>query len=146
MSTPETHIKTFDKTLQSTNLWLKDVQDELRWKDRHRAYLALRAVLRTLRDCLHVEQAVDLGAQLPMLLRGMYYEGWLPAKVPLRMELDEFLEHVRLHFKDEPRLDAQQLVQGVFRVMAHHVSRGGLRGVKHMLAGEIQALWPSSVA
>jgi uncharacterized protein (DUF2267 family) len=140
------HIKAFDKTFQITHLWLGDIQREFRWEDRHKAYLALRAVLHTLRDCLFVEEAVSLGAQLPMLLRGMYYDGWMPAKVPVRMDRDEFLESVRQHFKDEPRLDAEPVVEGVLRVMARNISRGELRDVKHVLSAGLQQLWPSSVS
>lgn len=146
MTATATRIKTFDKTIQTTNVWLKDVQDELRWEDRHRVYLALRAVLRTLRDCLDVGQAANLAAQLPMLLRGVYYEGWIPAKVPLRMELEEFLENVRCAFRDETRLDAEDLVARVLRVIVRHIPRGELRGVKHSLSDELQALWPASLS
>jgi uncharacterized protein (DUF2267 family) len=63
--------------MQKTQIWLKDLMSQLDWEDRpHKAYLALRTVLHALRDRLTVEEAVQLGAQLPMLVRGFYYEGW----------------------------------------------------------------------
>src|SRR5271165_2158597 len=46
------------------------------------AYRALRSVLYVLRDRLTPEQAVHLGAQLPILVRGTYYEGWRIAGKP----------------------------------------------------------------
>jgi uncharacterized protein (DUF2267 family) len=140
-----THVKAFDKTLQITNEWLAEVQHEFGWQDRHKAYVALRAVLHTLRDCLFVEEAVDLAAQFPTLLRGMYYEGWTPAKVPVRMDLEAFVQSVRRHFKDEPKIDAEWVIQGVLRVMARHVTQGELRDVKHLLPAALQGLWPDSV-
>ena len=67
----------FDGTLQKTNVWLNDIMNELDWQEHpYKAYLALRTVLHTLRDRLTIEEAVQLGAQLPMLVRGFYYEGW----------------------------------------------------------------------
>ena len=57
---------------------------ELDWENEHKAYLALRTVLHTLRDRLSVEEAVQLGAQLPMLIRGFYYEGWTLKQKPTK--------------------------------------------------------------
>jgi uncharacterized protein (DUF2267 family) len=66
----------FDRTLYKTHTWLKEIMEVLGTEDRHRAYMALRAVLHALRDRLTVEEVAQLGAQLPMLIRGLYYEGW----------------------------------------------------------------------
>jgi uncharacterized protein (DUF2267 family) len=73
-----TGLDIFDSTIQKTNLWLKDMLEELGWEDRHKAYQGLRFPLHALRDCLTVEEAVQLAAQLPLLIRGVYYEGWKP--------------------------------------------------------------------
>ena len=77
-----TGLAVFDTTVQETNLWLKGIMEGLHTDDRHLAYLALRATLHALRDRLGPENAVQLAAQLPMLVRGLYYEGWRLAAAP----------------------------------------------------------------
>ena len=73
----KTSHEVFDTTIQKTQVWLNDLMSELDWEDKpHKAYMALRTVLHALRDRLMVVVAVQLGAQLPMLIRGFYYEGW----------------------------------------------------------------------
>jgi uncharacterized protein (DUF2267 family) len=84
-----------DRTLPATNIWLDDLMKEMGWKERQRADHALRAMLHALRDRLPVEEASHLSAQLPLLVRGIYFEGWHPAKVPVRERMqDQFLTHV----------------------------------------------------
>jgi uncharacterized protein (DUF2267 family) len=68
---------------------------QLHLEDRHHAYVALRAVLHALRDRLPPEVAVHLGAQLPILVRGIYYEGWHMAGKPVKdRSVQEFADHV----------------------------------------------------
>jgi uncharacterized protein (DUF2267 family) len=75
-----TGLAAFDSSIHLTNGWLKELSEILQWReDRGRAYLALRAVLHALRDRLTVSEVADLAAQLPMVVRGFFYEGWHPA-------------------------------------------------------------------
>lgn len=60
--------------------------------DRRYAYRVLRAWLHVVRDRLTVDSAAHLGAQLPELLRGLFYEGWSPSRVPVRYDNAEFTE------------------------------------------------------
>ncbi len=68
-----------ETTLHTTDLWLCDLMEDLDWQDRSRAYRALQVVLHALRDRLPLEAVAALGSQLPLLVRGMYYEGWSPS-------------------------------------------------------------------
>src|SRR6266542_5670948 len=114
-----TGITAFDSTLHTTNVWLNDLLEEMGWQDKQRAYHALRTVLHALRDRLPVDQAAALGAQLPMLVRGFYYEGWHPHGKPVKeRKKEEFLAHVAADFRDDPSVDPEDVARSVFEVIA----------------------------
>jgi uncharacterized protein (DUF2267 family) len=138
-----THHDLFSNTLQRTHIWLKDVMEVLQWEDQHRAYLALRATLHALRDRLTVDEATHLGAQLPMLIRGFYYEGWSPAGKPIKeRHKEEFCAHVKEYFKKEEDIDAEKIVRGVFKVLAKRITEGEIEDIMHILPPELRTLWP----
>ena len=137
-----TGIRAFDSTIQTTNIWLNDLADRLGWQEKQRAYHALTAVLHALRDRLPMDQAVALGAQLPMLVRGFYYEGWHPADKPIKeRKKEEFLVHIAAAFRDDLDINAEEVTRAVFQVIAKHVSPGEIKHVKVTLPGEIRSLW-----
>jgi uncharacterized protein (DUF2267 family) len=112
-------------------------------EDRQRAYLALRATLHALRDRLTVEEVAQLGAQLPMLIRGFYYEGWDPTGKPLRVrQKEQFLARIEEQFKGDDRIDPERVARAVFTVLANRVTEGEIEDVKHVLPSEIRDLWP----
>jgi uncharacterized protein (DUF2267 family) len=138
-----TGLDVFDRTLQATNIWLDDIMQELGWSDRHRAYHALRAVLHTLRDRLPVDDAAHFAAQLPMLIRGLFYEGWRPAVVPVNeRKRDEFLAHITDAFVFDVNADSKEIVSAVLSVINRHVSEGEIHKVQSVLPEAIRSLWP----
>lgn len=140
-------IEAFDTTYQKTNIWFNEIMDELAWEDRHRAYLALRAVLHALRDRLPVEEAAHLGAQLPMLVRGLYYEGWSPAGKPEKIrKKEEFLDKVGRFFGQDPDLDFAEICQAVFHVLERHISPGEIQKIKHDLPKDFLEFWEPPAA
>ncbi len=138
----------FESTLQKTHAWLNNLMQILHWDDQQKAYLALRGTLHTLRDRLPLETVVKFGAQLPMLIRGFYYEGWKPSLSPIKMKsAQDFLELVHFHFIDTPILqkaDTERVVKGVFLVIASHISPGEVEHIKQVLPDQIAKLWPTS--
>ena len=104
----------------------------------------LRSVLHQLRDHLTLKEAVDLSAQLPMIVRGMYFEGWQPNKVPDNV-------HTKQHFIDEltsrhfpNAVPTERAVRDVFALLAHHCDPGEIADVIEQLPQELKELWPRS--
>jgi uncharacterized protein (DUF2267 family) len=137
-----TGLEVFDETVQQTNIWLKEVMDAL-GPDRKRAYRATRAVLHALRDRLVVDEAAHLGAQLPMLLRGIYYEGWKPSAVPTgERSKHEFFKKISDELQDSRPINVQTATEAVFRTLSKHVTQGEIDDVKGMLPEDIREVWP----
>lgn len=138
----QTGLTPFDSTIHTTNIWLNEIGERLGWVDRQRAYHALRAVLHALRDRLSVEHAAALAAQLPLLVRGIYYEGWHPAGKPLKeRKKEEFLAHIAAAFQDDFDIDSERVARTVFRVLAQHVSAGEIESMQSTLPAELRSLW-----
>jgi uncharacterized protein (DUF2267 family) len=137
-------LEVFDKTLQTTHIWLDELMaDAAIGPDRHRAWRVLGAVLRAVRNRVPVELAAHLGAQLPLLVRGAYYDQFRPAEQPERgRSLDEFLERVGAEFAMARPVNAHDASRAVFRVLSRHVERGQVDKVRNALPEEVRALWP----
>jgi uncharacterized protein (DUF2267 family) len=138
-----TGLDVFATTVQKTNSWLNDLMQISGFQDRHKAYLVLRAALHALRDRLTVEEVAQFGAQLPMLIRGFYYEGWDPTGKPLKVrDKEQFLARIAQELRDDESIDREQIARAVFALLAKRVSQGEIEDVKHLLPKEIQKLWP----
>ena len=138
-------VEAFDTTLQKTNAWLNELMEDLAWDNRHWAYLALRTGLHTLRDHLTIEEATDLGAQLPMLIRGFYYEGWTLTESRCENAAKRSFSTIcRDAFRNDERIDPEQVMRAVFRLLSRRVSAGEISDVKQLLPAALRHLWPST--
>ena len=137
-------VEAFATTVQKTNAWLNELMEDLAWDNRHWTYLALRTGLHILRDHLTIEEATDLGAQLPMLVRGFYYEGWTLTGKPVKeRRKEDFLNHIRDAFRNEGRIDPEQVMRAVCRLLSRRVSAGEISDVKQLLPVALHHWWPS---
>jgi uncharacterized protein (DUF2267 family) len=132
------------QTIQKTQEWLKELIDNGDLADTQESLAVLRAVLHHLRDRLTLEEVVDLGAQLPTLIRGIYYEGWQPRKRPTRIRSkQEFVYEVA--DKNFPNaVPSEQAIRDVFALLAHHCDPGEISDVIGQLPGELKELWPKT--
>ncbi|MFN3511994.1 MAG: DUF2267 domain-containing protein [Phenylobacterium sp.] len=136
-------LEVFDRTLQTTNTWLKEIMEEI-GPDRQTAWKVLTVVLHKLRDRLQVELAAHLGSQLPLLIRGVYYDQFQPAKQPTDCRtLDEFVEEVAEWLSDTRPVDPKLAVHAVFRVLSRHVPQGQIEKVRGALPQSLRSSWES---
>lgn len=143
-----TGLDVFDTTVQKSNEWLKELGDELHWESRREVYLGMRSAMHALRDRLTPEEAASLASQLPLLLAGVFYDGWSPGSTPVKVrDRQEFLELVRepLH-QAKPNADPERVTRTVFELLTRKISGGQVEKVKRMLPEEIRNLWPESTA
>lgn len=140
-----TGLAVFDTTVQDSNLWLKEVETHLGHCERQEAYAALRAVLHTLRDRLPAQAAVNFAAQLPMLLRGLYFEGWiLPEKPDRSHSVTEFADHVRDLLPPRYRFDPVLASRAAFGAIRKFTSAGEAEKVMAQLPSPLRDLWLAS--
>ena len=139
-------LDVFDRTLQTTHIWLDEMIDELH-TDRHTAWHVLGAVMRPLRDRLPPGLSAHLSAELPLLIRGSYFDQWRPGAETLKMRsLAEFLERVSDGLRDTKPIGSVDAVRTVFAVLDRHLDHGQTEKVRQALPEEIRALWPDGVS
>jgi uncharacterized protein (DUF2267 family) len=113
----------FARAEQVAQEWLSTVAEQLGTEDRQHAYRVLRAWLHTVRDRLGVNSAAHFAAQLPLLLRGLFYDGWIPSRVPVKYDSEQFLVTVAQEAMI-PLAEARQVASAVTTALARHCSPG----------------------
>lgn len=132
-----------NSTVQKTYEWLADLEQELHTDNRQVSYHALRSVLHALRDRLPVVEVAELAAQMPMLVRGLFYEGWTPSNKPEKLKLEEFLERIEENYEAPFPPDAVRFLEAVLLVLEKHIAPGQMDNIRSVLPKDIQRLWPA---
>jgi uncharacterized protein (DUF2267 family) len=140
-----TGLESIDHTVEITHRWINELDGLfLGWGNKRKSYRLLRVVLQALRDWLPINESANLAAQLPNLLRGVYYEHWRPATTPLehRSKAD-FLARMRAAFVDDPVMEGDEVVSVVFQFLSTKISAGEIEDVLQALPADLRALWPA---
>ncbi len=137
-------LEALDHTVQLTHVWINALDERLRWNSKARAYRLLKSVLHALRDWLPHEEAADLAAQLPTLLRGAYYEQWRSATTPVKdRRRADFLARIDAAFAADPLADTAAAVTAAFDVLSEKISMGEVEDLRGSLPEEIRDVWLS---
>lgn len=138
-----TGLENFDRTVQISLEWVDEV-GEIMGRDRRESYQAMRSVLHSLRDRLTVEESADLSAQLPMLIRGMYYDGWNPSKQPVKIrDREEFIDYVSEQLGELLNvIPPTEALEAVFRVLQRRITPGEIEDIQRMFPEALRELWP----
>ncbi len=138
-----TGLDVFDKSLQTTNIWLNDISEQL-GPDRQLAWNVLGVVLRTLRDRLPADHAAHLASQLPLVVRGAYYEQYRPSVQPddSLQKAADFVGRVAAGLATVRPVDPEDAITAVFNVLETHIPAGQAVKTRQALPEDIRRYWP----
>jgi uncharacterized protein (DUF2267 family) len=139
------NFRGFDHTVQETYIWLNEIGEAMGNPHRQMAYHALRGVLFALRNRLTVDEAFNFAAQLPLLIRGLFFEGYKPANKPEKYHADEFLARVSKELAHAGPANPQKATLAVFTVLEQHVTGGEIDDIIEGLPRDLRRLWPDFV-
>jgi uncharacterized protein (DUF2267 family) len=134
------NLDVFEKTLQTTNIWLDEIVATL-GPDRRVAWKVLSVVLHKLRDRLPAELSAHLSAELPLLVRGVYYDQFEPDKLPTRWDYDEFVSEVSKWLSDTRPVDPDLAIRAVFTILSRHLPHGQISKVQNALPEGLRSVW-----
>ena len=130
-------LSMIDDTVNETNNWLNILGQELGLNHQH-AYHTLRAGLHTLRDRLPVDHVAALGAQLPHLIRGVYYENWRPADTPTKLRsTGQYAEALKAHLTDAHDPDPETAARAVFGLLKGKLGSGIMGKIRDSLPADV---------
>jgi len=137
------HLAELQGAVGATKEWIDDLQRGLGWHDPDRVYSALVATLHAIRDALPQNEAVYIGAQLPVLLRGLYYDGWHPSRRTALRSQSSFIERIQDGVHRDPAIDAEYVARAVLAVLAARLPAGELEDAKAATPRPLHNLWPN---
>lgn len=132
-------VDSIERSVHKTNEWLSQLAQELGTESREETWRVLRAYLQMLRDEVTVDEAAQLAAQLPEVLRGAFYEGFVPSRQPARLRhRHEFLDRLADRAQLPGRDAAAHAAEAATVVLERHVSEGEVQDVFAQLPGEVR--------
>lgn len=140
-----TGLPVFDKTIQETHVCLKNLMDRLEIDDRQLAFSILRATLHAVRDRVGPESVTPLGAQLPLLLRGVYYEGWkISRPATAERHVADFVDHIMRQLPAGRISNQEDAVAGALAVIRTMIDPGEALKIIRMFPAELRDFWLES--
>lgn len=144
---PLSNIPSLNRSAHKTQVWLEELAEHGHLDNAQQAYSVLRAVLHALRDRLTVDEAANFAAQLPMIIRGVYYEGWRPSAAPIKYkDRSEFYERIRQEMRGRTNVDVVHATDGVFALLSAKISAGEMTNLREMMPADLRLLWPQPSA
>lgn len=135
-------LRIIDESVQQANSWINEVNERAGWDNKQRAYRLLRAVLHAVRDHLSPDEAAQLAAQMPIVVRGIFYEGWNPSATPVRERSKAgFLAQIEPLFRTDPLGDPDHAVGAVLDVLDNRISEGEMQHVRATFSKQIRTLF-----
>ena len=136
-------LEVIDHSVHTTHEWINELAGRLDWTSKRSALRLLRTTLQHVRDHLMSDELAQFSAQLPLLIRGMFFEGWAPKRTPLKdRSAAGFIEVIEERMRDTEEYRGSQDIRYVFDLLNARLSAGEIEDVRACLPSAIRGLWP----
>jgi uncharacterized protein (DUF2267 family) len=136
-------LEVIDHTVQLTHEWINELRERLDWDSSRDSLRLLRVTMVQIRDHLGHNEMAQFSAQLPLLIRGMFFEGWQPAHTPIHdRKAEHFIAAIEAQVSDVLEWRGPQDIRAVFKTLNNKISEGEIRDIKAGLPQSIRDLWP----
>lgn len=137
-------LEVIDHSVHTTHEWINELAERLDWTSRRSALRLLRTTLKHIRDHLPVDELAQFSAQLPLLIRGMMYEGWVPKATPIKERaVSDFIGFIDGQLKQTEEYRGPEDIGCVFKLLNARISAGEINDIRDSLPSGIRELWPS---
>lgn len=134
-----------EKYAMDANQWIDEVAVLMQIDDRELAWKALRGVLHVIRDRLIPEEVFQLSAQFPMLIRGLFFEGYHYSNKPEKFDVEELKDRISEALSPVTDINPEVVFKSVLYVLYDHISEGELQDIYGNMPRDIQQLWDKSL-
>jgi uncharacterized protein (DUF2267 family) len=131
-------VDAIERSIHKTNEWLNELAEDPAIADKEEAWRVLRGYLQVLRDQLVVDEAAQLAAQLPMVIRGAFWDGFDPGHGKKLRHRDEFLELLAERAVLAGAGEAARAAEAATRVLRSRVTEGEFEDVLAELPSELR--------
>ncbi|WP_299961295.1 DUF2267 domain-containing protein [uncultured Roseobacter sp.] len=135
-------LEVIDHTVQLTHEWINELAARLDWSSKRSALRLLRLTLHRVRDHLLPNELAQFSAQLPLLVRGMFFEGWVPKHTPIKdRNAEEFKNAIDSQMREAEEYRGPEDIRCVFDLLNARLTKGEIEDVRANLPMAIRALW-----
>jgi uncharacterized protein (DUF2267 family) len=139
----------FNQYATEGNTFLKEYTKEMNLgKDTDKGGRIFTAIMHALRDIIPPDESLQLLAQLPMFIKGVYVNGWnIKKQKPKVKHMAEFVELVRQHDNPAAVNDfgydddlAERYIDTTFIYLRKYVSLGEMEDIRDGLPKDLKSM------
>lgn len=137
-------LEVIDHSMHLTHEWINELTERLDWSSKRSALRLMRTTLQHIRDHLLINELAQLSAQLPLMIRGFLFEGWVPKNTPIKeRNANAFIAFVDAQMKQTQEYRGSEDIKCVFDLLNARLSRGEIEDIRASLPESIRGLWPA---
>lgn len=136
-------LEIIDHSVHLTHEWINELAGRLDWSSKRSALRLMRVILHRIRDHLLVDEVAQFSAQLPVMIRGYFFEGWVPKDTPIKERHGEdFIAFIAHQMSDTAEYRGREDITCVFDLLNARISRGEVEDIRASLPQDLRDLWP----